>query len=223
MTKWSFCLAGALVCALGTPGRAQVEPGAVRARKPNQCLTDEELKVNKTLRALNRPTTKSDPNWIFDPDYLLGKWNFDWDAPDTPINSGGKSTGSYTIKRIEDCYYEGTVDAKGPDGPYTAKALIAYNPELKFLTWLETDSRGFSLLRTGRVAGDLGGYFTHHWEVPAFTFKGKVVRLSGTTFFSSPTTFRYRPRISIDGGEFVNYGNPWFTREGGPPSALSKQ
>ena len=61
MTKWSFCLAGALVCALGTPGRAQVEPGAVRARKPNQCLTDEELKVNKTLRALNRPTTKSDP------------------------------------------------------------------------------------------------------------------------------------------------------------------
>ena len=73
------------------------------------------------------------------------------------------------------------------------------------------------------MAGDLGGYFTHHWEVPAFNYKGKVVRLSGTTFFSSPTTFRYRPRISIDGGEFVNYGNPWFTREGGPPSALSKQ
>jgi hypothetical protein len=87
------------------------------------------------------------------------------------------------------------------------------------LTWLENDSRGFSLLRTGRVAGDLGGYFTHHWEVPAFTFKGKVVRMSGTTFFSSPSSYRYRPRISIDGDEYMNFGNPWFTRSGPPPSA----
>jgi hypothetical protein len=206
------------VLGLASSAFAQVEPGQVKSRKANQCLSDEELKINKDLKALNRPTIKTDPNWIFDPDYLIGKWTFDWDVPETPISSGGKATGSYTFKRIEDCYYEGAIQANGPDGPYTGKVLVMYSPEVKYMTWLETDSRGLSVLRFGRVAGDLGGYFTHHWEVPAFTYKGKVVRLSGTTFFSSPTSFRYRPRISLDGGEFVNYGNPWFTREGPPPS-----
>jgi hypothetical protein len=133
------------------------------------------------------------------------------------MGSGGKIEGSYTFKRIEDCFYEGAIQAKGPDGPYTGKVLVVYSPDQKFLTWLETDSRGISLLKSGRVAGDLGGYFTHHWEVPAFTFKGQVVRFSGTHFFSSPTSFRLRPRISLDGGEFMNYGNPWFVRADGMP------
>jgi hypothetical protein len=208
-----------VMLAVASPVLAQVEPGSVRERRPNQCLSDAELKSNKQLKALTRPTSKEDPNWVFDPDYLLGKWTFDWDVPETPISAGGKTTGSYTFKRIEDCFFEGVLEATGSDGAYQAKALIIYNPDLKFLTWLENDSRGFSLLRTGRVAGDLGGYFTYHWEVPAFTFKGKVVRMSGTTFFSSPSSYRYRPRISIDGDEYMNFGNPWFTRSGPPPSA----
>jgi hypothetical protein len=206
------------ILSIGSPAAAQVEPGSVRERKPNQCLSDEELNVNKTLKALTRPTTKSDPNWIFDPDYLLGDWKFEWDMPETPISAGGKTVGTYHFKRIEDCYYEGQLDASGPDGRYTAAVTVVYDPTLKYLVWLENDSRGFTTLRTGRVAGDLGGYFTHHWDVPAFTYKGKVVRLSGTTFFSSPTTFRYRPRISVDGGEYENYGNPWIVRQNSAPS-----
>lgn len=206
--------------AWGSAAFAQVDPGGgVRQRKPNQCLSDADLQTNKELKALNRPTAKADHNWSFDPDYLIGKWTFEWDVPETPISGGGKTTGSYTFKRIEDCFYEGTGESTGADGPFQAKVLIVYNPDLKHMTWLETDSRGFSMLRTGRVAGDLGGYFTFHWEAPAFTFKGKVVRMSGTTFFSSPSTFRYRPRISIDGDEYMNFGNPWFTRVGGAPSA----
>jgi len=212
-------LAMLFTIAFASTAIAQVEPGQVRTRKANQCLTDEELKINKDLKGLNRPTSKSDPSWIFDPDYLIGKWSFDWDVPESPMGSGGKTTGTYTFKRIEDCFYEGTIDAQSPDGPYKGKILIVYNPELKYLTWLETDSRGLSMLRTGRVAGDLGGYFTHHWEVPAFTYKGKVVRESGTTFFSSPSSFRFRPRVSLDGGEYVNFGNPWFTREGVMPNS----
>jgi hypothetical protein len=185
----------ALVLAWASSAFAQVDPGAVRERKTNQCLSDAELQINKDLKALNRPTLKADHSWIFDPDYLLGKWTFDWDVPETPISSGGKTTGSYTFKRIEDCFYEGAGEGATPDGPFTSTVLVVYNSELKHLTWLENDTRGFSILRTGRVAGDLGGYFTFHWEAPPFTFKGKVVRMSGTTFFSSPTSFRYRPRI----------------------------
>ncbi len=212
-----FC--GGVILAMAAPAFAQVEAGSIRERKPNQCLSDDELNSNKTLKGLTRPTTKSDPNWVFDPDYLLGTWKFDWDVPETPIGSGGKTTGTYEFKRIEDCYYEGKLDANGPDGHYTANVTVVYDPTLKYLVWLENDSRGFQMLRSGRVAGDLGGYFTHHWEVPAFTYKGKVVRLSGTTFFSSPTTFRYRPRISVDAEPFENYGNPWITRQGGAASS----
>lgn len=212
-------IAASLVLVCASSALAQVEPGSVRQRKANQCLSDTELQTNKELKALNRPTAKADHSWVFDPDYLLGSWTFEWDVPETPISSGGKTTGSYTFKRIEDCYYEGTADGKTPDGPFQAKVLVIYNPDLKHLTWLENDSRGFSMLRTGRIAGDLGGYFTFHWEAPPFTFKEKVVRMSGTTFFSSPTTFRYRPRISIDGDDYINYGNPWFTRTGGAPSS----
>jgi hypothetical protein len=210
-------LAAFVVLAWAAPTLAQVDPGAVRQRKSNQCLSDADLQTNRELKALNRPTARADHSWVFDPDYLLGKWTFEWDVPETPISAGGKTTGSYTFKRIEDCFYEGTLEATGADGSFQAKVLIVYNPDLKHMTWLENDSRGFSMLRTGRVAGDLGGYFTFHWESPAFTFKGNVVRMSGTTFFSSPTSFRFRPRISIDGDEYINYGNPWFTRADGVP------
>jgi len=216
MRQWAASVAAVVIFAIGSPALAQVEPGHVRERKPNQCLSNEELNVNKTLKALTRPTSKSDPNWIFDPDYLLGSWKFEWVMPETPIGSGGTTLGTYQFKRIEDCYYEGALDATGPDGRYTASVTVVYDPDLKFLVWLENDSRGFSMLRSGRIAGDLGGYFTHHWDVPAFKYKGKVVRLSGTTFFSSPATFRYRPRISVDGGPFENYGNPWITRQDAP-------
>ena len=163
------------VFAWGSAAFAQVDPGGVRQRKPNQCLSDADLQTNKELKALNRPTAKADHNWVFDPDYLLGKWTFEWDVPETPISAGGKTTGSYTFKRIEDCFYEGAGESTSAEGPSQAKVLIVYSPELKHLTWLETDSRGFSMLRTGKVAGDLGGYFTFHWEAPAFTFKGKVL------------------------------------------------
>ena len=202
-----------VVLALPSWAAAQVDPGELALVSPNQCLPDEQLKIIDELRALNRPTTRQDPAWPFNPDYFIGTWDFEWDVPETPVSSGGRITGSYTIQRIEGCFYEGTLEADGPDGPYSGNVLLIYSPEAQYLSWLEEDSRGVTTLKTGKIGGDLGGYFTHHWVVPAFTLKGTTVRLAGTTFIGSPATFRYRPRISLDGGEFMNYGNPWFVRE----------
>src|ERR1700687_2791146 len=114
MRTCGSCFAALLLFAASSPALAQVEPGQVRARKANQCLSDQELKTNKDLKALTRPTTKSDPNWMFDPHCLLGTWSFDWDTPETPISSGGKTTGTYTFKRIEDCFFEGILEANSP-------------------------------------------------------------------------------------------------------------
>ena len=82
---------------------------------------------------------------------------------------------------------------------------------------VERDSRGFELLKTGAVGGDAGGYFSHHWEAPQITFKGRKVRLKGTAFFASPENYRLRMQISADGQPFVNYGTIWWRREGAKP------
>ena len=204
--------------ALPSASVAQVDPGELLHVSANQCLADEQLKLLDELRTLDRRTTGQDQNWPFNPDYFIGKWDFEWDVPDTPVSTGGRITGSYTIKRIESCFYSGTIEADGPDGPYSGNLLLVYSPEAQYLTWLEMDSRGLTTLKTGPIGGDLGGYFTYHWVVPAFTLKGTAVRLAGTTFIGSPATFRYRPRISLDGSEFMNYGNPWFVRDTQEPN-----
>jgi hypothetical protein len=87
-----------------------------------------------------------------------------------------------------------------------------YDPKAKYMVRLEQDSRGFQLLKAGRVGGDLGGYFTHYWEVPPFTHKGKKVRLKGSAFFASPINYRLRMQIAVDDQPFANHGTIWWRR-----------
>jgi hypothetical protein len=85
------------------------------------------------------------------------------------------------------------------------------------LVRLEQDSRGFQLLKTGPVGGDSGGYFTHHWEAPAVTYKGKKVRLTGSTFIASPVNHRLRMQIAVDDQPSGSYGATWWRRQESAP------
>lgn len=212
---WMISLAVVVLFAFNSTAAAQVDPPAPKARKPNQCLSDEQLKIIKESKERSRPTRAGDQPPPFDPDYFIGKWKVEWDVPDTSLGSGGRIMGNYIIKRLEGCFYEGTLELNSPDGSYSGKLLLAYSPEENYLSWYETDSRGLSLLKVGPIGGDPGGYVTYFWDAAPVAFKGKVVRFSGTTFLASPGSFRYRPRISFDGEDWVSYGNPWFTREDG--------
>ena len=62
--------------------------------------------------------------------------------------------------------------------------------------------------------GDAGGYFSHHWQSPEFTYKNKRVRLQGTSFFASPENYRVRMQIAVDDQPFTAYGTLWWRREG---------
>jgi hypothetical protein len=86
----------------------------------------------------------------------------------------------------------------------------------KVVSRSETDSRGFTLIRSGLVGGDLGGYFNIYYESAPFTVNGKSVRLRTTTHLFSPVQFNVRAQISVDGGPFTNYGNPWWKKSGPP-------
>ena len=70
------------------------------------------------------------------------------------------------------------------------------------------------MLQAGVIGGDAGGYFSHHWQSPEFTYKTKRVRLQGTSFFASPENYRVRMQIAVDDQPYTAYGTLWWRREG---------
>ena len=101
--------------------------------------------------------------------------------------------------------------------PLQVSARLVYDRRFSYLVRIEDDSRGFELFKVGTLGGDPGGYFSHHWQAPAVDRGGKKVRLRGRTYMTSPTAYRLRMQISVDGGPFVNYGTAWWRRAESDP------
>ena len=152
----------------------------------------------------------------FNPDYLVGRWTFEYDVPESALGPAGQISGTETVQHVDGCRYEGTTQAKGPTGAFTIKSTIVYDPSAHYLVVLERDSRGFEVLKQGRVGGDSGGYFTHHWSAAPFTVKGKKVRLQGKTFMASPANYRVRTEIAEGDDPFVSMGTVWVQRQAAP-------
>lgn len=166
------------------------------------------------LPDLGRPTKENDelPLFNFD-DYFIGKWKFEWDVPESVFGQAGTIKGTTTYKRIDNRFYEAETDAAGPDGPVKFKELIAYYRENKSLARHVTDSRGFSFMQIARIGGDLGGYFTIHYESAPFMFNGKSLRMKSTMQLLSPINYKVSTTVSLDGGPYRNYGNPWWHKD----------
>jgi hypothetical protein len=185
-----------------------------------ECLTKEELDLNRALRELARATrgveageNADDPPRL-NPTYFVGKWTIEGTLPESPLGPAGEVAGVETVRHIDGCTYESIGQIKAPAGSYTVKTVMVYDRERGYLVRVEQDSRGFQLLKTGGTGGDAGGYFSHYWSAPSFAYKGKRVQLKGTTFLASPNNYRLRMQISVDGQPFANYGTLWWTREG---------
>ena len=220
--RWTLSVGLIAMWCLAQPAAAHAQSvAAAEASLPGaQCLSDAQLAVNAKLKALDRPTTKDDPIWVFDPTYFVGTWDLEWGGPDTPLSTD--VSGILTVTHVEGCYYEGMLKAKSIDEPFSVRIQIMMDPDRSWLTWVETDSRGFTVVRTGFIGSDLGGYFTHFWEhAPTFTYKGEKIRLYGTTFLSSPAAFLLRSQISVDGGRYLNMGGLWFNKRVTSPSAAA--
>lgn len=222
-----------LTVAAGAPVEAQTsaqieaEP-IVKLREgetptPDQCLSEQELELIDALNALRRPTVgveregEGDDPAPFDPHYLVGTWNIEGVLPESPLAPSGFFAGTETVRHVSGCTYESTIEAAVDDAPVTIEALMVYDRRARYLVRIEDDSRGFRLVKLGRVGGDPGGYFSHHWEAAPITREGAGIRLRGRTYMTSPFAYQVRTRISIDGGPFVNFGGIWWERaEAGP-------
>jgi hypothetical protein len=163
---------------------------------------------------LGRPTQGDDPLPAFNfDDYFIGKWTFEWDVPEGPLGPSGRITGTTVYTAVDGRFYEAKTDATGAWGPFSMRELIAYHKENKTIARHTTDSRGFAFLQIGTVGGDLGGLFNIYLESSPFTVNGKSIRVKHAMRLLSPFNYKVGTTMSVDGGPFVNYGNPWWRKD----------
>ena len=179
---------------------------------PGECLTEQELALIDRLNALRRPTVGQesegdhDDHALFNPHYFLGEWQVEGVLPETPLGPAGEFYGTENFIHVDGCTYESALEVTVPDGSVTITSLVIYDRRTGNLVRIEDDSRGFELVKVGPVAGDPGGYFSHHWFAPPVTVNGSGVHLTGRSFITSPYAYEVRTRMSTDGGSFANAG-----------------
>ena len=168
---------------------------------------------------LGRPTKIDDqvPDFDFDT-YFPGTWTFEWDVPEGPLGPSGRITGTTIYKPVDGRFSEANTEASGPGGAFKIRELIAYHKENKALSRYVTDSRGYSFLQIGNIGGDLGGYYNIYFESSPFTHGGKTLRLRHAMRLLGPLSYKVATTLSVDGGPFRNYGNPWWRKDAAGPS-----
>ena len=201
------CLVLAAILVASWPLDARQPPPQDKPQLPKSQMPD-----------LGRPTRPNDEQPLFKFDeYFPGTWKFEWDVPEGVLGASGTITGTITYRKIDETFYEAETKATGPAGPFTVKETIAYRKEGKTVARFVTDSRGFSYPQLASVGGDLGGYFNIYYESAPFQYKGKAIRIKNGLRLVSPIRYRNQASVSVDGGPYVNYGNPWFEKQTGLP------
>lgn len=180
-----------------------------------QAAQAEQTKPRSQVPTLGRPTKPDDPAPLLDfLAYFKGAWEFTWDYPDSPLGPAGVLEGKTTYSAIDDRFFEAATTATTQSGPVTIREVIGYLREQHAISRTVTDSRGFTYTQIGTVAGDLGGHFTIRLESAPFVHNGQTLRLRSVMRLLSPYNYRTQTMISVDGGPFTNYGNPWWRKEG---------
>lgn len=187
---------------------------AAQTSTPAQQPPPEKVQLPRSqIPDVNRQTRPDDKVPLFDFEYFVGKWNFTWDVPESPLGPAGTISGTTVFKKIDAKYYEATTEGTGPAGPIKFVELIGYQRDHNALTRYTTDSRGFSFLQIGTVGGDLGGYFNIYYDGAPTTINGKSVRFKNAIRLMSPVNYKVTTTMSIDGGPYTNFGNPWWRKD----------
>jgi hypothetical protein len=147
-----------------------------------------EQSAQQPVQKQSRPTDPSDPMPPPNMDYFVGAWTFEWNVPESPLGPAGKIKGKETYRKINASTYESEIEGEGPAGAFKGRAT------------------------TVPIGGDLGGYYTIFWESEPIKKGGKTIKLKGKTLMLSPAHYRLQVQISVDGGPYTNFGNPWFRK-----------
>jgi hypothetical protein len=148
-------------------------------------------------------------------DYFVGSWSFEWNVPESPLGPAGKIKGIETYRKNKDGIYESDIEGEGPLGVFKGRSTTVYDEKERSVTRSEKGFFGVPLVKRGPIGGDLGGYYTIFWEAAPVKKDGKTIRLKGKTQMLSPAHYRLLVQISVDGGPYTNFGNPWFRKTEG--------
>lgn len=223
LTPPVLLLVAALPVAAQTPEQIEAEP-IVKLQPgetpvPGECLMQEELDLIEGLNALRRPTVgvegDGDDQAPFNPHYFVGTWEVEGVLPESPLGESTEFFGTEVFRHVGGCNYESTLQATTVGGDVTIASRLMYDRRASYLVRLEDDSRGVEFIKIGRIGGDAGGYYSHHWQAAPVTSQGQQVRLMGRTFMLSPFRYEVQTRMSVDGGPFVNFGTVRWERADG--------
>ncbi|HEY7543565.1 MAG TPA: hypothetical protein VID27_01720 [Blastocatellia bacterium] len=159
-----------------------------------------------------RPTEPADPMPPPNMDYFLGEWTFEWNVPESPLGPAGKIKGKERYRKTQGSVYESEIEGEGPAGAFKGRATTTYYEKDKIVIRSESGPFGVTLTKTGTIGGDLGGYYTIYWESAPIKKNDMLIKLKGKTQMLSPAHYRLQVQISIDGGPYTNFGNPWFQK-----------
>lgn len=163
---------------------------------------------------LGRPTKPSDTLPPFNADdYFPGNWHFEWDVPEGALGDSGRVEGTTTYKALGNGKFDVTTKATGAWGAFTVREMLTYQQEQKTVSRSVDDSRGFAYQQTGTIGGDLGGFWNIYLEGTPFTFNGHSIRIKHNLRLLSPFNYKVGVTVSVDGGPFRNYGNPWWRKD----------
>jgi len=163
---------------------------------------------------LGRPTKPSDALPPFNADdYFPGTWHFEWDVPEGALGDAGRVEGKTTYKALGNGKFDVATSATGAWGAFTVREVLTYQNDQKTVTRSVQDSRGFSYEQAGTIGGDLGGFWNIYLEGTPFTFNGHSVRIKHSLRLLSPYNYKVGITVSVDGGPFKNYGNPWWRKD----------
>jgi len=170
--------------------------------------------VKGAMPNLGRPTKATDevPPLDFQ-GYFSGAWDFEWTVPESALGPAGPVSGTTVYTSLGNGVYEAASTGEGPNGPFTITERFEYQQDKKLITRQVKDSRGWSYTSTATVAGDLGGIYYLLYESEPFTAGGKTVRLKENVRLLSPFNYRVAITVAEGGGEFSNYGNPWWRKQ----------
>ncbi|HZP47826.1 MAG TPA: hypothetical protein VFB07_04805 [Vicinamibacterales bacterium] len=163
---------------------------------------------------LGRPTKPGDELPPFNADdYFPGQWRFEWDVPEGALGDAGRIEGLTTYKALGGGRFDATTAATGAWGNFTVHEVLTYDKQQKTVARSVEDSRGFSYQQTGTIGGDLGGFWNVYLEGTPFTFHGHAIRIKHNLRLLSPLNYKVGVTVSVDGGPFRNYGNPWWRKD----------
>jgi len=159
-------------------------------------------------------TTETDAQPKFNMEYFVGEWTFESSLSESPLGTGGPTSGSETIRNVWDGrFWDITIKGDGPDGPFTGKGIIIYQDSFFGQSYTRYElTRGIALLRTGTLGCDLGGACNLYFETPPFEHNGSRIQLKGRYYLTSPFSYRVTTEISVDKGEYRNWGTFRYTK-----------